>query len=90
MFNSRDFYYLIKRGVQMVVRTYSFTPETFQLGLTLGMQIALICLEDSSETVLNLPIPFSDADLARMSVHGLEFEDLWIVGSKAMREQYFE
>jgi hypothetical protein len=86
MFNSKDLYYLIKRCVERIVRQ----PESFQLGLTVAIQVALICLEDSSETVLNLPIPFSDADLARMSVHGLEFEDLWIVGSKAMREQYFE
>jgi hypothetical protein len=90
MFNSKDLYYLIKRGVKIVLRTYSFSPETFQLGLTLGMQIALLCLEDSSETVLNLRVPFSDADLARMSVHGLEFEDLWIVASKDMREKYFD
>jgi hypothetical protein len=86
MFNSKDLYYLIKRGVERLV----MAPETFQLGLTVAIQIALICLEDSSETVLNLPIPFSDADLARMSVHGLEFEDLWIVARKDMREQYIE
>jgi hypothetical protein len=86
MFNSKDLYYLIKRGVERLV----IEPENFQLGLTVAIQIALICLEDSYETVLNLPIPFSDADLARMSVHGLEFEDLWIVARKDMREQYIE
>ena len=86
MFNSKDLYYLIKRCVERI----AMQPDTFQLGLTVAIQVALIRLEDSSKTVLNLSIPFSDADLARMSVHGLEFEDLWIVARKDMREQYIE
>jgi hypothetical protein len=85
-FSSKDLYYLIKGCVEKIV----LHPETFQFALFVGVELGLIFSEDLGETILHLNQPLTEADLTRMSVNGLEIEDLWIVAGSDMKDHFVE
>lgn len=85
-FSSKNLYNLIKGCVEKIV----LHPETFQFALFVGVELGLIFSENLSETILHLNQPLTEADLTRMTVNGLEMEDLWIVCGEDMKDNFVE
>ena len=85
-FSSKDVYYLVKRCVEKIV----LNPEAFQFGIFIGAELGLMLAEENYETILNFKMPLSEDNLTRMSINGLEIEDLWIVARTDMRDHFVE